>query len=186
MEVYDRADGGEGAVVAVERAAGGARGALPAVREGGDDSLDPAPGRPDEGRAAHVGVHGVSGDGGASGAGVAPPPVWLGLVRRDLPGTRGDEKRRGAAARGLRWSWTKTNAWCLLVLGRSRGTPTARIMLALVVVVAATPSPAHAYVDFGVGSYAFQILIAWGLALAFLLRTFWGRIVTFLRRLLRR
>ena len=59
-------------------------------------------------------------------------------------------------------------------------------MLALMVVVAATPSPAHAYVDFGVGSYAFQILIAWGLALAFLLRTFWGRIVTFLRRLLRR
>jgi hypothetical protein len=59
-------------------------------------------------------------------------------------------------------------------------------MLALVVVVAATPSLTHAYVDFGVGSYAFQILIAWGLALAFLLRTFWGRIVTFLRRLLRR
>ena len=56
----------------------------------------------------------------------------------------------------------------------------------IVVLVATQPSPAHAYVDFGVGSFAFQLLIAWALALAFLLRTFWTRIVAFVRKLLGR
>jgi hypothetical protein len=72
------------------------------------------------------------------------------------------------------------------VVARCKGRPTARIALALVVLVAVTPAPADAYVDFGLGSYAFQIVIAWGLALAFAVRAFWGRIVTFLRKLLRR
>ena len=74
-----------------------------------------------------------------------------------------------------------------MVLSRARSTrrrPTSR--LALVVLIVACPSPAHAYVDFGLGSYSFQILIAWGLALAFALRAFWTRIVTFLRKLLGR
>ena len=76
-----------------------------------------------------------------------------------------------------------------MVLPGARSTrrrPTARLALALVVLVAACPSPAHAYVDFGLGSYAFQILIAWGLALAFALRAFWTRILTFLRKFLGR
>ena len=60
------------------------------------------------------------------------------------------------------------------------------VLSALVALVVASPEPAHAYVDFGLGSYAFQILIAWGLALAFALRAFWGRIILFIRRLLGR
>lgn len=61
-----------------------------------------------------------------------------------------------------------------------------KLSLAVLVIVAAWPVPAHAYVDFGLGSYAFQILIAWALAFVFALRMFWARIVTFVRNLLRR
>jgi len=54
-----------------------------------------------------------------------------------------------------------------------------------VILIVASPRPAHAhaYIDFGVGSHAFQILIAWGLALAFAVRGFWGRIVALFRKL---
>ena len=65
---------------------------------------------------------------------------------------------------------------------RSRGKATPGLALAVLFAVVAYPSPAHAYVDFGLGSYAFQILLAWALALAFALRTFWTRIVAFLRK----
>jgi len=57
------------------------------------------------------------------------------------------------------------------------------VVVAIVIVLASFPTPAHAYVDFGLGSYAFQIFVAWALAMAFVLRTFWGRLVAFVRRL---
>jgi hypothetical protein len=59
----------------------------------------------------------------------------------------------------------------------------AGLALAVLFVVVAYPSPAQAYVDFGLGSYAFQILLAWALGLAFALRAFWTRIAAFLRKL---
>ena len=71
----------------------------------------------------------------------------------------------------------------LALLRRRR---TARLAVALAILIMANPPPAHAYIDFGVGSYAFQILIAWGLALAFAVRAFWGQIVAFVRKLLQR
>ena len=61
-----------------------------------------------------------------------------------------------------------------------------RIIIAVLVLLASFPTTAHAYVDFGLGSYAFQILVAWALAMAFVLRTFWGRLVAFFRKLLGR
>jgi hypothetical protein len=57
------------------------------------------------------------------------------------------------------------------------------VIIAVVVLLASLPTPAHAYVDFGLGSYAFQVFVAWALAMAFVLRTFWGRLVAFVRKL---
>jgi hypothetical protein len=68
----------------------------------------------------------------------------------------------------------------------SRGGLAVRILIAVAVLVAVCPTAAHAYVDFGLGSYALQILVAWALAMAFVLRTFWGRLVAFFRKLLGR
>lgn len=62
----------------------------------------------------------------------------------------------------------------------------ARTALLAGVVLAVGVSDAHAYIDFGVGSFAFQLLIAWFLAAAFAVRAFWGRIVSFLKKLLGR
>lgn len=61
--------------------------------------------------------------------------------------------------------------------------PTARLALLAALLLVAYPSSAQAYVDFGLGSYAFQILLAWALGLAFALRAFWTRIAAFLRKL---
>jgi hypothetical protein len=72
--------------------------------------------------------------------------------------------------------------WWTLVLPRSRRNTTARLALLVVLLLVAYPSLAQAYVDFGLGSYAFQILLAWALGLAFALRAFWTRIVAFLRK----
>jgi hypothetical protein len=68
-------------------------------------------------------------------------------------------------------------------LARLTSRPAARLTLAVIVLITVSPSPVDAYVDFGLGSYAFQLLIAWALAIAFVLRTYWTRIVAFLRRL---
>jgi len=59
-------------------------------------------------------------------------------------------------------------------------------ILALMLLLALSPTPAYAYVDFGLGSYALQVFLAWALAMAFVLRTFWGRLVAFFRKLLNR
>jgi hypothetical protein len=56
-------------------------------------------------------------------------------------------------------------------------------IVAIVLLLAGSPTPAHAYVDFGLGSYALQIFLAWALAAAFVLRTFWGRLLAFFRKL---
>lgn len=72
------------------------------------------------------------------------------------------------------------------VLAPRRPRAVGKVALAVLALVTAWTAPAHAYVDFGVGSHAFQIVIAWGLALVFALRVFWVRILTFLRKLLGR
>jgi hypothetical protein len=62
----------------------------------------------------------------------------------------------------------------------------ARIAFLLLLVLLGGASDAHAYIDFGVGSFAFQLLIAWFLAAAFAIRSFWSQIVSFLKKMLGR
>ena len=60
-----------------------------------------------------------------------------------------------------------------------------RIVFTALLVLAGA-SDAHAYIDFGVGSFAFQLLIAWFLAAAFAVRAFWAQIISFLKKMLGR
>lgn len=70
---YHRADAGQGAVAAVARARGCQARALPAMPAARRDPVDAPSRRPDEGRDADVGVHGVPAPRGAPRAGVTWP-----------------------------------------------------------------------------------------------------------------
>lgn len=48
------------------------------------------------------------------------------------------------------------------------------------------PSEAHAYIDPGAGSYYFQLLIAGSLAFLYILKVYWGKIISFFRNLFSR
>jgi hypothetical protein len=62
----------------------------------------------------------------------------------------------------------------------------ARIAFVIVLLLCGAASEAEAYIDFGVGSFAFQLLIAWFLAAAFAIRAFWSQIVSFFKKMLGR
>ncbi len=55
-------------------------------------------------------------------------------------------------------------------------------ILAVLLVLLTAPKMAHAYIDPGAGSYAFQILVATLVSALFAVKVFWGRIRDYVKR----